>query len=665
LCASMIIAIVIGNIHTSRILAADLSGDDSEWFWEVSPTPAADTPGAPVITSAPVTASTPTPEPAATPTPASVTATPTSAPATVEPTVATVEPTKAAATGIPAKSESSLAIGAALTQSAVSGKEAQNPLNSTIPLLLYDLTEGTVLASNQATDKITPNRISEMMTVLVALQNLNSDLMITVSETAVANAAALSSSTLSGFEAGDVISMKNLVLCYLMTGSDDARMVLVETIASTEGKFVSMMNSAAKSIGMKNSKYVSSDGSYNASQYTTVYDMCVLVRELLTYSLFAGNCGSASINVSYTKIDGTTASIKCRNKDAGYSQIYGGENIPSGFTQLMEISGGIQATGLSQFVVVKSSDGSLYIAGIGSLPFEKDVSLETERLLEVILGNTYYDKEQVLPLGDDTVRYQYLLGTDVVYYTVDNKAPGYATESQAAQYMMTISVPVWQIDSNGNKVSTTYSITMNRKLITSIRKIFNEIYALDIQFPIKVMKGYGYRQSGGSGLSNCTFMSMHSYGAALDINYGDYDNDYYLGAGNDLRDMTNPYCIPQSVIDIFEANGWYWGGDFGICVDSMHFEYLGLEYLTYQGNDPFDTLSTDSENPMKGYKIENLQDRLKELGFSVNTDGVYSSRTKQAVIKFQTKNGLEATGVVDYKTWETLINLTHYMSYVF
>ena len=66
-----------------------------------------------------------------------------------------------------------------------------------------------------------------------------------------------------------------------------------------------------------------------------------------------------------------------------------------------------------------------------------------------------------------------------------------------------------------------------------------------------------------------------------------------------------------------------------------------------------------------GNHVENLQLRLIELGYRVNKNGIYTEQTREAVRKFQTRQGLPVNGVVDYKTWETIINLTHYMPYAF
>ncbi len=269
-----------------------------------------------------------------------------------------------------------------------------------------------------------------------------------------------------------------------------------------------------------------------------------------------------------------------------------------------------------------------------------------------------------LPTESNDARYQYLFGTDVVELTIDNPPEGFATEQEAAAQMTTITVPVWKIGADGERYASKFKLTIHKKLAKNVKAIFKEIYALDMKFPIRVLKGYGYRKVGGVGLSNSTLISMHAFGAAIDINPWDYDNDYYLGKGNDLRDKSNPYCIPDEVIEIFERYGWFWGGNFEICADTMHFQYLGLEYLTYQGNSPFRDLKV-KKSYMKGIDIKNLQQRLSELGYKVAIDGVYGNRTASAVKKYQKQSGLKATGVVDYKTWETLINETHYMPYAF
>ena len=509
------------------------------------------------------------------------------------------------------------------------------------------------------------SELSEWLFLLCAFRNADPEKEVTITKSMLDHAKRAECPVLIGLQEKDTVTVESLLLMFMMTRADDVRAALATAMAGTEKKAVDQMNRLAEQLKLKDTKIAATDGAYVSGQHTNAYDLYVVFRELLTQELFVKNYSKSLVTVKFKKGDGTEKSIRAKNTERSYSHLYGTPAVPEGYRFLARMSGGCAASGLSQVILAEGPDQHIYMGILTGIPFEKDVAIEAERLLQVLEGEPYFDQEQIIPFGDDETRYEYLLGTEVVYYTVDNKAPGYANNAEAERYMMEITVPVWHLnDATGVRTASSMKLKINRKLVTGVRKIFQEIYELPCQFPIKTLLGYGYRQSGGVGLSNCTLMSIHSYGAAIDINPGDYDNDYYLGAGNDLRDKSNPYCIPDEVIDIFAKYGWYWGGDFSICVDSMHFQYLGLNFLTYQNKSPFMTVDLSGSVEV-GNHIENLQLRLIELGYRVNKNGIYTEQTREAVRKFQTRQGLPANGVVDYKTWETIINLTHYMAYAF
>jgi len=553
-----------------------------------------------------------------------------------------------------------------LSATEVTTFERQNPMSKTMTgVLLTDLTNGEIVAAKNSTMLTSSSELSEWLFLLCALQNTEPEEEITVTKAMLDHAKRAQYPVMVGLKENDTVTVEKLLLMFMMTRADDVRAALATAMAGTEKKAVEQMNRLADRLGLKDTEIVATDGAYVSGQHTNAYDLYVVFRELLTHELFLKNYSKSFVTVNVTDANRKERSIRAKNAERSYSHLYGTPTVPQGYRFLARMSGGCASSGLAQVIFAEGPDQHIYMGILTGIPFEKDIAIESERLLRVLSGETYFDQEQVIPFGDDETRYEYLLGTEVVYYTVDNKAPGYANSKEADRYMMEITVPVWHLDDNtGVRTPSSMRMKINRKLVTGVRKIFQEIYELPCQFPIKTLLGYGFRQSGGVGLSNCTLMSIHSYGAAIDINPGDFDNDYYLGAGNDLRDKSNPYCIPDEVIDIFAKYGWYWGGDFSICVDSMHFQYLGLDFLTYQDNSPFMTVDLFGSAEV-GDHVENLQLRLTELGYRVNKNGIYTEQTREAVRKFQTRQGLPANGVVDYKTWETIINLTHYMPYAF
>ncbi|MBO7402926.1 MAG: M15 family metallopeptidase [Lachnospiraceae bacterium] len=547
--------------------------------------------------------------------------------------------------------------------------------NSTAYTLIgYD--NGAVISEKDSNLPVYASELSEWLFMLYVLSRtelptgveanirtlISEEAAVTVSKKALENAGKVAYPVLAGLKEGDKIAYKDLVIMYLMTGADDAREVLVAYLAGTDRRAVYEMNRIARAYGLNKTHAETTDGAYSAKQYTTVSDLYKLFLTLMKYPTFAENIELASCQVSVNR-SGAEVQTICPNRMFGDILLYGDIEVPEGFTFRARFSGGCQAGLGAQVMFVTGANGFNYVTVVANIPFEKDLAIESRRFLE--LKGEYFDEDQELPLGDDTVRYKYLLDAEVQYYTMDNRPYSYMTKQMTDRYMMSLTVPVWKLnEKTGARTEGKMTIPIHRKLYRSLKEIMQEVFELPLQFPIKTFLGYGYRQSGGVGLSLCTLISVHSYGAAVDINPGDYDNDYFLGKGNDLRNKDNPYCIPDEVIAIFEAHGWNWGGNFNICSDTMHFQYLGLDYLSYQGRDPFVRLAP-AENMNVGVEVKNLQERLAELGYNAPQNGIYNNRTRTALMKFQSDHGLPANGEVDYKTWETIINLTHYMSYVF
>lgn len=56
-----------------------------------------------------------------------------------------------------------------------------------------------------------------------------------------------------------------------------------------------------------------------------------------------------------------------------------------------------------------------------------------------------------------------------------------------------------------------------------------------------------------------------------------------------------------------------------------------------------------------GKEVSLLRDCLVRNGYQVNDETAFGEGTKAAVIDFQKKNGLDADGIVGYRTWEALL----------
>lgn len=143
----------------------------------------------------------------------------------------------------------------------------------------------------------------------------------------------------------------------------------------------------------------------------------------------------------------------------------------------------------------------------------------------------------------------------------------YANEPEALQHMVNVAIPVWKINSSGEKYSSTASVQVNEKLVKQVTAIFNEIYNSPEKFPIKSIGGYRWDP-----------YDAHPAGAAIDINWEENYCIYADGTvvGKYWRPGEDVYSMPAngSVISTFKKYGWGWGGDWTSLKDYMHLTYL-------------------------------------------------------------------------------------------
>lgn len=239
----------------------------------------------------------------------------------------------------------------------------------------------------------------------------------------------------------------------------------------------------------------------------------------------------------------------------------------------------------SYVVMIKDSDGSCV----------KTVTAKTNRA-DIDTSDLQFNKNYSVIVGAEIDEYTTVFSDPIgVFYGADSGAvleidspladkykrvfpdeTPFAEEADAAYNMTTVSFPVWKMKSDGEKYSSTMSLTVNRNLADEVVGIFNEIYNSPEQFPIKNVGGYCWRATPLGGVS------QHSYGTCIDINF---DENYYCYASNGKaitgsfwKPGENPYSITEngSVVKAFAKYGWKWGGNAWTTLrDYMHFTYLG------------------------------------------------------------------------------------------
>ena len=154
------------------------------------------------------------------------------------------------------------------------------------------------------------------------------------------------------------------------------------------------------------------------------------------------------------------------------------------------------------------------------------------------------------------------------------------SESNLSDYIVTVQVRTWDINSSGAKYTRTWNLEVNKAVADEVKAIFEEIYNDPEQFPIHALGGARY-----------TDTLRHSWGCAIDINPAEnfqcYTNTepYTAITGTTCyKYSTSPYCITpgSSVVRAFAKYGWGWGGGtaennysgWTTTADYMHFSVL-------------------------------------------------------------------------------------------
>lgn len=152
--------------------------------------------------------------------------------------------------------------------------------------LLMDYDTGQILAGENIDQRMEPASITKVMTAYVAAAEakngkIKPDDLVTISERAWREGGAGTEGSFSGFELNSRVKLSDIEKGMSIQSGNDAAIAIAEHVAGSEEAFVSLMNSYAKRIGMKNSNFTNAHGLTDANQYATARDLALLGRAMI------------------------------------------------------------------------------------------------------------------------------------------------------------------------------------------------------------------------------------------------------------------------------------------------------------------------------------------------------------------------------------------------
>lgn len=149
--------------------------------------------------------------------------------------------------------------------------------------ILMEQDTGHVLFDKGANEQLPPASMTKVMTLLLIMEELDKghlslDEKVQVSE----NAASMGGSQVF-LEAGEEMTVDDLIKSIAVASGNDASVAIAEKISGSEEAFVKQMNEKVAELNLKNTKFQNSTGLPADDHYSTASDMAAIARELLKY----------------------------------------------------------------------------------------------------------------------------------------------------------------------------------------------------------------------------------------------------------------------------------------------------------------------------------------------------------------------------------------------
>lgn len=298
---------------------------------------------------------------------------------------------------------------------------AEEPLQlASQAAVLMDGNTLTVLYEKNMNEPLYPASITKLMTALLAMEVLEPEQVLTVSQSAV-NAVPRTSSHISLLP-GEHLTVEDALYAIGMESANDAANVLAEAVAGSLEAFAALMTRRAQELGAMNTHFANANGLPDSSHVTTAYDMALITAAALRQE----GLSTYFSTVNYT--------FPATNLSAARSFVNKDRLLPGGqyhYQGVLLAKTGWTSSAQGTFAAAVKQGNTTLIAVTLKSPMLEDKYQDTHKLLDY--GFTHYSAVEVsgeqitarLDLGEFTPvggqHFSYLLPTgtlftDIQYY---------------------------------------------------------------------------------------------------------------------------------------------------------------------------------------------------------------------------------------------------------
>lgn len=155
-------------------------------------------------------------------------------------------------------------------------------LNATSAVLMEPISKEVIYSKNPH-EKLYPASMTKMMGLYLILEAVDNNKISFDDEVIVSSYASSMGGTQIFLEEHEKMSLNDLFKSVAINSANDAIVAMGEYLASSNEKFVEMMNQKAQEFNMKDTHFVNATGFDDPNHYTSAYDMALLGSHLVEF----------------------------------------------------------------------------------------------------------------------------------------------------------------------------------------------------------------------------------------------------------------------------------------------------------------------------------------------------------------------------------------------
>lgn len=179
------------------------------------------------------------------------------------------------------------------------GEVAQLPDISAEAAIVYDMDTNQLLLTRNPDQRLAPASLTKLMTALLVLESGDTQRLITIEQDDLVGDSNM------GLEAGEVISVEQLLYGLLINSANDAAMALARTVSGSLDPFVGRMNQRAEELDLRNTHFLNPHGLDMDGHFSSARDLLALTHALWDYPLFRTIVGTQDTTVAGHRLHNT------------------------------------------------------------------------------------------------------------------------------------------------------------------------------------------------------------------------------------------------------------------------------------------------------------------------------------------------------------------------